>query len=257
MDENFVKKALQERKAKVNEPLFIEAPGNKITPGYKRGMGMSQMGYKAREGNIEKAKEIAKKILGNERGSVGPAQGRSGAMKIAAELEPDDAMRETIAKMKPGAKLGKVARGLAKGAGVLGAGLGALEIADYELERLNKERDKEDEVAMAKAETGQAAKTKMKILKDKTGESLKNIKSLQASTKKNTSAAKASKPAKAAGPKMKSDEEKTKEYMSYMKKQPDMEDDSDDFGKAVEKAMDKNIKSEIKSGKYKDLKWGK
>lgn len=194
------------------------------------------------------------------------------AMKIAAELEPDDAMRETIAKMKPGAKLAKAAKSLAKGAGVLGVGLTALEIGD---DAMNEELERKDEAAMFKASEDQAAKTKMKILKDKTGESLKNIKSLQASTKKNTPKVKAA-PKSIPMPKGKSDEQKTSDYMGYMKSQlgTDYDDAApkakaadkgpakgkgqagvSDMGKQFEKAMDKNIKSEIKSGKYKDLKW--
>lgn len=206
----------------------------------------------------------------------GMKQLKSGkAMKIAAELEPDEAMKATIAKMTPGGKLKRFGKAALKGAAALGAIGTGMEAIDYVKEAADEELERKDEAAMYKASEDQYAKTKAKILKDKTGESLKNIKSLQASTKKNTPKVKSA-PKTIPTPKGKSDEQKTKDYMGYMKAQlgTDYEDDApkakssdmgaqkgkkqagvSDFGRAVEKAMDKNIKSEVKSGKYKDLKW--
>lgn len=151
-------------------------------------------------------------------------KGRKGEMRVAEELVPSKEQMDMVAKMKPGAKLGKVAKSLAKGAGVLGVGLSAIELGK---EAADEELERKDEAAMYKATEDQYAKTKAKILKDKTGESLKNIKSLQASTKKNTPKVKSA-PKTIPTPKGKSDEQKTKDYMGYMKSQlgTDYEDDA-------------------------------
>lgn len=151
-------------------------------------------------------------------------KGRKGEMRVAEELVPSKEQMDMVAKMKPGAKLGKVAKSLAKGAGVLGVGLSAIELGK---EAADEELERKDEAAMYKATEDQYAKTKAKILKDKTGESLKNIKSLQASTKKNTPKVKSA-PKTIPTPKGKSDEQKTKDYMGYMKAQlgTDYEDDA-------------------------------
>lgn len=175
-------------------------------------------------------------------------KGRKGEMRVAEELVPSKEQIDIVAKMKPGAKLGKVAKSLAKGAGVLGVGLSAIELGK---EAADEELERKDEAAMYKASEDQYAKTKTKILKDKTGESLKNIKSLQASTKKNTPKVKA----KSAMPQPKSDEQKTKDYMDYMKKQPDMEENPFDapVGRAMKRAAKEFNESPYGKGTDKSI----
>lgn len=162
----------------------------------------------------EDDKSTFSKILGNERGSIGPQgsaeknaestapkkrntmkpnekpmksatfssmerdlpKGGGKTMKIAKQLDPDDAMKATIKKMMPGNKLGKALKRTGIAAmvgGPIGLGVNAL-MESLDAEEGGSEEERLDEVAM-----GQEAKTEAKIKADKA-----KVKSLPASTKK-------------------------------------------------------------------------
>lgn len=159
-------------------------------------------------------KSFLSKVLGSERGSIGPQgsaeknaestapkkrntmkpnekpmksatfssmerdlpKGGGKTMKIAKELDPDDAMKATIKKMMPGNKLGKALKRTGIAAmvgGPIGLGVNAL-MESLDAEEGGSEEERLDEVAM-----DQEMKTEAKIKADKA-----KAKSLPASTKK-------------------------------------------------------------------------
>lgn len=105
-------------------------------------------------------------------------QGGGKVMKIAKELEPDDAVKATIEKMMPGNKMKKTLGRMGKAGlvgGAVGLGINAL-MEGLDAEEAGSEEEKLDEVAM-----GQAMKTEAKIKAEKAA---MKPKSLPASTKK-------------------------------------------------------------------------
>lgn len=184
-------------------------------------------------------------------------QGGGKAMKIAKELEPDDAMKATIEKMMPGNKMKKTLGRMGKAGlvgGAVGLGINAL-MEGLDAEDAGSEEEKLDEVAM-----GQAMKTEAKIKADKAA---MKPKSLPASTKKSyptkekvkalpQAVKKTAVEKRAPMPMGKSDEQKMEEFNQEGRRNiPDWKIEGMD--EAVESAMRSEFKKAAKESNKKPL----